>query len=227
MSERELNSDDDTSDEEYVPGGGDCEQLSEEENDGDPEDACNSEEDSENKNRKRKTKIKTKKCKKSKREAEEREPEEKPKIELNEEDLKKKTDSLWADFLKDTNIKPRPKAATAETKTSPTKFVTNDKPKEKKQTAPVIFEFAGERIDIPKKSNVETHDKQSTSETTTITPASKFPARKSGGMSSVLNQLGKKQKLSTLEKSKLDWDKFKTDENIDDELRAFNKGKNG
>lgn len=48
-----------------------------------------------------------------------------------------------------------------------------------------------------------------------------------GGLSSVLGQLGKKNKLSTLEKSKLDWDSFKKDEGISDDLQTFNKGKDG
>ncbi len=37
----------------------------------------------------------------------------------------------------------------------------------------------------------------------------------------------KKQKLSTLEKSKLDWDSFKKEEGIEEEVRTFNQGKNG
>lgn len=52
-------------------------------------------------------------------------------------------------------------------------------------------------------------------------------SRKSGGLGSVLSQIGKKQKLSTLEKSKLDWNRFKKDENIEDELKSHNMGKNG
>lgn len=48
-----------------------------------------------------------------------------------------------------------------------------------------------------------------------------------GGLTSILSQLGKKGKLSTLEKSKLDWDKFKNDEGLNEQLQAHNKGKNG
>lgn len=59
---------------------------------------------------------------------------------------------------------------------------------------------------------------------------SKVPNKKPGGLSGiggVLSQLGKKQKISTLEKSKLDWDRFKKDENIEEELQTYNKGKDG
>lgn len=48
-----------------------------------------------------------------------------------------------------------------------------------------------------------------------------------GGLASVLNKLGKKDKLSTLEKSKLDWNKFKQNEGIDEEIKTFNRGKDG
>lgn len=54
--------------------------------------------------------------------------------------------------------------------------------------------------------------------------------KKSGslkGIGSVLDQLGKKKKISTLEKSKLDWDRFKKEEDIEEELQTHNKGKDG
>jgi len=47
------------------------------------------------------------------------------------------------------------------------------------------------------------------------------------GLSSVLGQLGKKSKLGTLEKSKLDWDRYKKDEGIEEELQTYNKGRDG
>lgn len=47
-------------------------------------------------------------------------------------------------------------------------------------------------------------------------------------MGSILNRLGgKKQKMSTLEKSKMDWDAFKDEEGIGDELAIHNRGKEG
>lgn len=47
------------------------------------------------------------------------------------------------------------------------------------------------------------------------------------GIASILGQIGKKNKLSTLEKSKLDWDRFKKEEGIDEDLQTHNKGKAG
>lgn len=47
-------------------------------------------------------------------------------------------------------------------------------------------------------------------------------------MGSVLSRIGaKKPKMSTLEKSKLDWDSFKSDEGITEELAIHNRGKEG
>ena len=48
------------------------------------------------------------------------------------------------------------------------------------------------------------------------------------GMSGILGQIGgKKQKMSTLEKSKMDWDTFKSEEGITEELAIHNRGKEG
>ncbi|XP_014833112.1 PREDICTED: craniofacial development protein 1-like, partial [Poecilia mexicana] len=55
-------------------------------------------------------------------------------------------------------------------------------------------------------------------------PSAKRPA----GMSSILNRIGgKKQKMSTLEKSKMDWDAFKSEEGITEELAIHNRGREG
>ncbi|KAM9503015.1 craniofacial development protein 1-like isoform 1-T1 [Salvelinus alpinus] len=52
--------------------------------------------------------------------------------------------------------------------------------------------------------------------------------KRPAGMGSILNRLGgKKQKMSTLEKSKMDWDAFKDEEGIGDELAIHNRGKEG
>lgn len=56
-----------------------------------------------------------------------------------------------------------------------------------------------------------------------------FPRlKRSSGMSSLLGKIGaKKQKMSTLEKSKLDWESFKEEEGIGEELAIHNRGKEG
>ncbi|NP_001161507.1 BCNT-like protein [Saccoglossus kowalevskii] len=58
-------------------------------------------------------------------------------------------------------------------------------------------------------------------------PAKPGVKRPGTGLSSVLGKIGKKQKIGTLEKSRLDWNSFKSEEGIDEELSQFNKGKQG
>ncbi|NWX92039.1 CFDP1 protein, partial [Nothoprocta ornata] len=52
--------------------------------------------------------------------------------------------------------------------------------------------------------------------------------KRPSGMSSLLGKItSKKQKMSTLEKSKLDWENFKEEEGIGEELAIHNRGKDG
>ncbi|EGI68186.1 Craniofacial development protein 1 [Acromyrmex echinatior] len=105
-----------------------------------------------------------------------------------------------------------------------------------------VFEFAGEEVKVEKEVSVDSAEARlslSTAENSTTKPSeSTSPAIKErgrggirrvglGGISSVLGQIGKKAKISTLEKSKLDWDNFKKQENIEEELNTHNKGKDG
>lgn len=48
-----------------------------------------------------------------------------------------------------------------------------------------------------------------------------------GGLSGLLGKIGKKQKMGTLEKSKIDWESFKHKEGINEDLKIHNKGKDG
>lgn len=107
-----------------------------------------------------------------------------------------------------------------------------------------IFEFAGEEVKIEKEVAVDSAEARlslSAAENSTkpaadsvASPAargrgSRGGARRVGltGISSVLGQIGKKSKISTLEKSKLDWDNFKKQENIEEEISTHNRGKDG
>lgn len=57
---------------------------------------------------------------------------------------------------------------------------------------------------------------------------SDFSTKRPAGMSNVLSRIGgKKQKMSTLEKSKMDWDAFKSEEGITEELAIHNRGREG
>lgn len=53
-------------------------------------------------------------------------------------------------------------------------------------------------------------------------------AKRPAGMSSILGRIGsKKLKMSTLEKSKMDWDAFKSEEGITEDLAIHNRGRAG
>lgn len=59
-------------------------------------------------------------------------------------------------------------------------------------------------------------------------PCSVSSAKRVAGMSSLMSRIGgKKPKMSTLEKSKMDWDAFKSEEGISEELAIHNRGREG
>lgn len=102
-----------------------------------------------------------------------------------------------------------------------------------------IFEFAGEEVKVEQHVPADSAEARlvlSSTEKSLNQPELKSDSRKVvkktrggglGGISSVLGQIGKKAKISTLEKSKLDWDNFKKEENLDEEITNFNRGKDG
>ncbi|CAH1398108.1 unnamed protein product [Nezara viridula] len=216
--EEELPMDSDSSDEDYVPAGHGNE-VSEEEsgNESVDEPGSDTEKTSEN-SRKRKKLTKTKKRKKvkiGKTQEEEKEEEKENSEVLTEEEKKKKSDSLWADFMKDCG--PPAKTQSTKTETEP-----ESQPRPKSQPIPKpepakvtqVLTFAGEEVRIEKPAPVGESSKRGGRAST-------------GGLSSVLSMIGKKGKLSTLEKSKLDWDSFKAKEGIVEDLERHNKGRNG
>lgn len=111
--EHQLPSDSDEDDEDYVPNGADSDPVSEVESEGDiesgPEDENdeNKRETGQKKGTKRSKGRRSKKTKRRKtleksEEGSKDEEECKEKKELTEEEEKKRADSLWADFMKDT-----------------------------------------------------------------------------------------------------------------------------
>ncbi|XP_012246324.1 craniofacial development protein 1 [Bombus impatiens] len=175
-------------------------------------------------------------------EEEEEEEGSKEKKELTEEEEKKRADSLWADFMKDTATVPKSKPQSATNKPKE-KSPPIEKPKvEEKVKITKVFEFAGEEVKVEKEVSIDSAEARlslSSAENSEKTgnpgpPAGRGSGRGKGfkraglgGISSVLGQLGKKAKISTLEKSKLDWDNYKKQENLEEEISTHNKGKDG
>ncbi|KAK7152167.1 hypothetical protein R3I94_008485 [Phoxinus phoxinus] len=167
---------------------------------------------------------------------------------------KKKADDLWASFLSDVGPRPKASAPSADSQQStstagpdkPSQPSTasqqqEDKPKESsKITITKVFDFAGEEVRVTKEVDADSReaksflkeekDEQSGSSEPQLSEAlsSGSSVKRPAGMGSILNRIGnKKQKMSTLEKSKMDWDAFKTEEGITDELAIHNRGKEG
>lgn len=164
---------------------------------------------------------------------------------------KKKEDELWASFLNDVGPKAKAapssqvKAAEETEETSSNKLVKAEeleKPKEsEKVKITKVFDFAGEEVRVTKevdaaskeaKSFLKQNEKEKPQAVVPSAAAPVLPAgsgiKRSSGMSSLLGKIGaKKQKMSTLEKSKLDWENFKEEEGIGEELAIHNRGKEG
>ncbi|XP_060802576.1 uncharacterized protein LOC106135185 [Amyelois transitella] len=217
------------SDEDFIPG--EPEQVSEE-GSADEETDLQYERELEHKSKKRKAvpESKGKKKLRTRNSIKEKspEPEEKPKKEeiVDPEEEKKREEDLWAKFLEGTDTKP--KAAPKTLMTASAKPPVIEDTKKNKETAKEkekpeeddkarerrIFEFAGETIVVENnviKEKIKTAESPGTGR----------------GLSSVLESINKKNKLSTLEKSKLDWMTYKKEEGIEEEIESHNKGKSG
>ncbi|XP_017322148.1 craniofacial development protein 1 isoform X1 [Ictalurus punctatus] len=170
-----------------------------------------------------------------------------------EEQQKKKADDLWTSFLSD--VGPRPKTATpGSQQTTADSGKVSKSGKESPHTEPKtieasrititkVYDFAGEEVRVTKEVDADSQEakiflNKEEKEEEQQTPMSKASAASSltagssvkrpAGMGSVLSRIGvKKPKMSTLEKSKLDWDTFKTEEGITEELAIHNRGKEG
>ncbi|XP_063236525.1 craniofacial development protein 1 isoform X2 [Bacillus rossius redtenbacheri] len=120
---------------------------------------------------------------------------------VSEEEQKKKADTLWQDF----------KSGPSETQAS--RALTNGAQQAagpSTVTVTQVYKFAGEEVSVQKEVAARS--------------AGRGRAR---GLASVLGQLGRKSKMGTLEKSRLDWDRFKQQEGIVEDIQTFNRGKDG
>lgn len=178
------------------------------------------------------------------------------KDELDDDDDDDNEDALWASFLgnaQQTVTKTETKSKQSENQLNKKPTTSNVSAAKMETTKPQatvtkpeqtkvvteIFDFAGEKVEIQKEIRVSdeasTNSAEKKPQDSAVgkvgAKASPIPPlnrpRPSGGLSSVLGQLGKKNKLSVLEKTKLDWTGFKRNEGIDEELQTHNKGRDG
>ncbi|CAG9561326.1 unnamed protein product [Danaus chrysippus] len=230
-------SSDSESDELYVPGESELKrqtELSEEESGNESEEQPDGEETPKSKKRKSKQPVRGRKKIKAKSNTEisndEQNEKDGEKDLLDPEEIKKREDEVWAKFLgtpkedlpakesKETKLTKPETVLPPKNNTSP-KNETKDDEREKR-----IFEFAGETIVV---ENNVIKEKIKTDEKTPKVSKFQSPSGSGRGLSNILGQLNKKNKLSTLEKSKLDWNTYKREEGIEEEITSHNKGKSG
>ncbi|XP_037094654.1 craniofacial development protein 1-like [Pollicipes pollicipes] len=165
------------------------------------------------------------------------------KLQKQEEKEKKKADDLFADFMRDVSgPKPRPKPTAgaglgglvtaagggAASKPAPEALTSKPAPPAK-VTVTKVFDFAGEAVTVTKDVDVSSREakRAATGGTGSSQPSPQMavPSRR-GGLAGLVNNLGKKPKMSVLEKSRLDWVGFKKEENLEEELDRHKRSKN-
>ncbi|XP_042240246.1 craniofacial development protein 1-like [Homarus americanus] len=245
--------DSDTSDDDFVPQGveSDEEPVSGEEDEGDEaEDDCDASVNDKGKKKKKLKKGKVVVEKEQEKDKPKNEEKEKKKaddiwadfladVEEKPTPPPKPNDSSWAAVM---GHKKSPSSSNALSKPEASSAKSEKKDKEdggkKSNTVKItqVFEFAGEEVRVEKEVEADSVEAKaaliSPPETSTASEA-KSPSGLQGkkrpvGLSSIVGLLdNKKQKLTTLEKTKLDWNSFKTHEGIDEDLEQHKKSKHG
>lgn len=201
------------------------------------------------KKRRKDVSMKKKRGKLKQEEGDGSEEAQRPKEDGDDEDKwKKKSDDLWASFLSDVGSRPKGSAPASqsesakEAESSVSKGTKASEPA--KVTITKVFDFAGEEVRVNKEVSADSREAKSylksqsapqendeDKEKSSLPMHSSLPgpsAKRPAGMSSILGRIGgKKQKMSTLEKSKMDWDAFKSEEGITEELAIHNRGREG
>lgn len=146
------------------------------------------------------------------------------------EEEKKRIDDLWSDFLKDTGTETSVDAGKSETHKN---GIHTEKPsaqseiisKPPDESSSALFDFP-ENLDAPQCEK----EPPATDNRSKDAPAQKpsgLGKRPKGDLSSLLGQFSKKQKPTLLDSTRNDWNSFKDKEGINEELKTFNKGKDG
>ncbi|ETN81282.1 hypothetical protein RB195_006069 [Necator americanus] len=90
-----------------------------------------------------------------------------------------------------------------------------------------VFDFAGDEVKVQRTVTAEEAKEIEAREKRKENEKMKKPPQKRLGLGGALTLLAKKPKMSVLDKSNLDWNSFKEENNLKEELETFNRGKNG
>eukprot|EP00731_Ephydatia_muelleri_P026714 Em0018g814a len=150
-----------------------------------------------------------------------------PVLEPGEE--KQRIEDLWNSFKQEAHHGQSDRSCKARLLAEPRKDEGN-----KTVAIQKTYDFAGEEVIVVEKvaadskrqrSSLENHwGSEAVVATSTATkPAATVGAKRKGGVGSVLEMLNKKPKMSTLEKSKLDWMKYRQQEGLEEQLEQNKK----
>jgi len=100
-----------------------------------------------------------------------------------------------------------------------------------------VFDFAGEAVEVTKevekdskeaKQFIKQQEKISSNEAAQPSSTLTIGQKRPGGLGSIMGVIsGKTPKMGTLDKSKMDWNKFVDEEGIKEDLQSHNRGKDG
>ena len=116
---------------------------------------------------------------------------------------------------------------------SKSEITTNpdDEKKSDKIEIKKVFDFAGEMVTVSKEVAADSSEAKkylkSQEESSKTAPVPTAGTKRPGGLAGIVGSIGKKQKMGVLDKSKLDWNSFVSEEDISEELKTHNKGKDG
>jgi len=92
-----------------------------------------------------------------------------------------------------------------------------------------VFDFAGETVTVSKQVDAHSNEAKKFLKSQEEKPQEQQQEsnKRPGGLAGIVGAIGKKQKMGVLDKSKLDWNSFVSEEGISEELKTHNKGKDG
>jgi hypothetical protein len=149
---------------------------------------------------------------------------------ISPEAEKKRLEALWSDFLGDSSTQQDEKKIDQPQPVKETVLNTNEANScinaSKSGSTEDIFVNINSKDEYNFKERVLT-EKSRLIPTSSNSNQLKSLKRPKTTLNTMLNQISKKSKASILESTKSDWEGYKSAEGITEELRTFNRGRNG
>lgn len=148
--------------------------------------------------------------------------------ELTEEEEKVKADSIWAEFCKDMPSVSKPNKTETNNETnsntnSNKSLNSSNSEHNNKVLMTKTYEFAGESVTVTQESE-DNNNQIKLNVNKGNEGIVNQSVKRSAGLGGILDKL-KKPKINTLQKSVIDWNNYKREEGIEDELSKHSKSK--